>query len=371
MKVLHICNDYYHSTIYRNLHQSLIKQDIDSTMIVPSEINEIDMPFEEKVVQAKSFYRFERFFFFIKYIKVFNFVKKYIVKFKPDVLHAHYVFSAGYVCMKIKKKFNIPYIVAVRNTDVNLYFKYMIHLRKIGLRILLNANKVVFISPSYRDIVMDKYIPKRYKKLIESKTEIISNGIDKFWLDNRKNKEKDIDVENINIITVGAVNKNKNQIAVANAVNLLNSRGYDMTYTIVGKIEDKEVYKELMQYSFVKFIDNCPKEELIHYYQNADIFILTSLTETFGLVYAEALSQGIPIIYSQGQGFDGQFIEGVVGYHTNCFDIESITKVITDIINNYTYLSNNCYENCVKFDWNLISKKYIHIYKNLFNRRIK
>ena len=44
---------------------------------------------------------------------------------------------------------------------------------------------------------------------------------------------------------------------------------------------------------------------------------MTSLGESFGLTYAEAMSQGVPVIYSKGQGFDGQFKEGVVGYHVD------------------------------------------------------
>jgi len=47
---------------------------------------------------------------------------------------------------------------------------------------------------------------------------------------------------------------------------------------------------------------------------------MPSITETFGLVYAEALSQGLPVLYTRGQGFDRQFEEGEVGYAVDCFD---------------------------------------------------
>lgn len=40
---------------------------------------------------------------------------------------------------------------------------------------------------------------------------------------------------------------------------------------------------------------------------------MPSHKETFGLVYAEAMSQGLPIIYTKNQGFDGQFPDGYVG----------------------------------------------------------
>ncbi|MBF1138813.1 MAG: glycosyltransferase, partial [[Eubacterium] sulci] len=37
--------------------------------------------------------------------------------------------------------------------------------------------------------------------------------------------------------------------------------------------------------------------ELIEEYRKADIFALLSKTESFGIVYAEAISQGLPILY--------------------------------------------------------------------------
>jgi glycosyltransferase involved in cell wall biosynthesis len=57
-----------------------------------------------------------------------------------------------------------------------------------------------------------------------------------------------------------------------------------------------------------------PKEKLLNNYRNSDIFIMPSYNETFGLVYIEAMSQGLPIIYTQNEGVDGYFKEGSVGY---------------------------------------------------------
>ena len=37
-------------------------------------------------------------------------------------------------------------------------------------------------------------------------------------------------------------------------------------------------------------------------YRENDIYVMPSIIETFGLVYAEAMSQGLPVIYTRGQG---------------------------------------------------------------------
>ena len=89
---------------------------------------------------------------------------------------------------------------------------------------------------------------------------------------------------------------------------------------------------------------------------------MPSILETFGLVYAEAMSQGIPIIYSKGQGFDGQFDNGIVGYAVNCFDYKDISEKIIDLYNNYQQFSEQCLSMVDKFNWSTIAQEYMKIY---------
>ena len=84
------------------------------------------------------------------------------------------------------------------------------------------------------------------------------------------------------------------------------------------------------------------KELLLSQYRQNDIFILPSKKESFGLVYAEAMSQGLPVIYTKGQGFDGQYPEGEIGYHINPNDSMDIANKILLIVGNYNVISGNC-----------------------------
>ena len=104
------------------------------------------------------------------------------------------------------------------------------------------------------------------------------------------------------------------------------------------------------------------KEQLIKQYRKHDIFVMPSFTESFGLVYAEAISQGLPVVYSKGQGFDGQFEEGVVGYHCDAYDANSVASAIKKIIKKTNEISSRIIS---KFRWNEICNKYFSIYKEL------
>ena len=92
---------------------------------------------------------------------------------------------------------------------------------------------------------------------------------------------------------------------------------------------------------------------------------MISKREAFGLVYAEALTQGLPIIYTKNQGFDKQFEEGYVGYHVESSDIDEIIQCIKTIISNYKDLSERAEKASQRFSWAEIVKKYVVIYNDL------
>ena len=135
---------------------------------------------------------------------------------------------------------------------------------------------------------------------------------------------------------------------------------------MAGKIKDKTVFKKIKDKIEYKGILN--KEELMKYYRKSDIFIMPSIKETFGLVYAEAMSQGLPVIYTEGQGFDEQFEEGVVGFRVNGKDEKSIVNAVKNICNNYNSISNNCIKMITKFNWKKICTDYNNVYNNIVNK---
>ena len=101
--------------------------------------------------------------------------------------------------------------------------------------------------------------------------------------------------------------------------------------------------------------------------RQSDIFVMPSKPETFGLVYVEALSQNLPIVYTKGEGFDGFFPEGEVGYSAISGNVASIAEVIMKVIHNYPIIVNNITRLSLEkdFSWPLIATKYMKLYKML------
>lgn len=283
---------------------------------------------------------------------------------KHSLLHAHSLFTNGYVALKVKEKHDIPFIVAIRNSDVNSFFAIRPWLRKTGLDIMSQAHSIVFLSPAYRENVLKQYVPEKSRDRIRKKSVVIPNGINKMFLNNIpsiKTKRDGV----IRVIQVGEINKNKNQLATVKACELLRNAGQEVMLKIIGKCSDKKYLQKLQSFQFVNYIGSIKQKDLIDHYRNADVFVMPSRHETFGLSYAEAMSQGLPVIYTKNEGFDGFFLEGSIGYSVDASDIREIAQRILNCYENSEMYFMKCIEGSRQFDWEIISKNYLNIYKDM------
>jgi glycosyltransferase involved in cell wall biosynthesis len=368
MRVCHICSNY--DNFFVNLMEEQMSKGIDLRVFY-FRAKERGWPdVNSSYVDVRLNYsKWHRPFFYLKERSVLeDFFDLYKNK-NFEIIHAHTLFSNGYVALQAKKKWGTPYIVAIRDMDVNIFLKYRLTLRKLGIEIMNEASRIIFLSSSYRDYVISNYVPNNLKNIFIEKSLIIPNGVDPYFLENKRSKTSLDKKKSLKIITVGHVSKRKNQLTVCESVESLIKSGFNVEYTIVGKILDEKVFEKMKQYPFIKYVPFLPKEKLIEEYRKSDIFVMPSLTETFGLTYVEAMTQGLPIIYSNGQGFDGYFEEGKVGYSVDSKSVNDISSRIVDIINNYNRISENCVSSVDRFNWVDISREYVQQYSQLL--RIK
>ena len=346
-KVLHVCSN--RNPIYVNLWDELIENRIDLSVFHFSN-KRVGMPEpgsiydKEYIDTSLPFSNIDRWFFFNKEKKVMRALKNRLSGKSFNMIHAHTLFSEGYLAYKLHKESGIPYIVAVRNTDINVFFKYRKYLHGLGCEILKNADRIIFLTSVYEQKLFDKYIPKKFRDELKSKIVIIPNGIDSLFLNNMAQPRSRASENKLNVITVGMVNKNKNQTYICDLRSLV---GSEMC------IRDSP------------FAERCePKShmELIEEYRKADIFALLSKTESFGIVYAEAISQGLPILYTKGEGFDTQFDDGVVGHAVDLSKNGDFVQKLESILKDYEGFSKRALEGASRFDWKKIGRRYSELY---------
>jgi glycosyltransferase involved in cell wall biosynthesis len=237
------------------------------------------------------------------------------------------------------------------------------------------SSKVVFISPKFKDLFIAARIPETSKHHIEKNVMVIPNGISKVFLDNRNTASNTFDGK-LNLIFVAAFYKGKGLIETILAIEKLREKGYEITLNAIGKglpnrPKDGEYVAQVEAMAegkaWIKTQPFMKPEEIIAEMRKANAFIMVSKPETFGLVYVEALSQHLPIVYAQGQGFDGFYPDGFVGYPAQAGNVESIAEKIESLIKNYPSIINNVESLKLEedFEWNNIAKKYISIYNTI------
>lgn len=365
MRVLHINRNYMSTVLHQHLIDHLNQCGVENYVFAPiCKADEIVTQPKDFVSVSKCFSKWHRFFYHLKQKKILSALKNLMDVSSFDCIHAYTLFTDGNVAMKLSEEFHKPFVVAVRDTDVNCFFKKLVHLRSLGVQIMQKASKIIFLSPAYRKEVLEKYIPKECREELLNKMIVIPNGIDDFWHDNLNFNERKID-KTIRLIFAGRIDKRKNILSILKAMDVLSSKGIDSSLSVVGKKYDHNVYEILVNNPKVRVVPAMPKEQLIEEYRNHDIFVMPSFTETFGLVYAEAISQGLPVVYSKGQGFDGQFEEGLVGYHCVSSNVNDVANAIEKVVTEYSNIQENCCIAVSKFKWDDICRNYIEVYKSL------
>lgn len=365
IKILHICSYYYGTKLYKNLMERFKEKNVDFKVFAPCSYDYNYNGNEEYLISEKCFNKIDRLCFHYKYNKVYNKLIDTVNVKEYDLLHAHSLFSNGYIAYKIYEKYKIPYVVAVRNTDINVFFKYCIQLRKLGQRILENASKIIFISNAYKEKLLEKCVPNNMKKNIEEKCVVIPNGIDDYFLLNCEKQPKKIENNTLNLVYTGRADKNKNLITTIKCCDTYLKGKYNIKLNVIGKITYKKYKRIFNNYDFINYLGPKNKEEIVEIYKNMNIFVMPSKHETFGLTYVEAMTQGLPVIYTKNEGFDKFFEDGLVGYPIKYNDYSQMAEKIELIINNYQIMSRNCIRESKRFNWNDISQEYINLYNNL------
>jgi glycosyltransferase involved in cell wall biosynthesis len=270
------------------------------------------------------------------YLKRFiSVIKAESKSFKADIIHCQHLWVAPYAALQTK----IPYVITAHGTDIKGYKKDKRY-RQIALKGAAGAEKIITISDQVNQDVKDYYFIED-DKLIK-----ILNGVDDTLF-------KPLKTDRLKLIQKYLPNVKENPEHLLTFVGKLTDfKGVDLLIKAAKKYEKEfpgimtliighgelldtlKKQAEKLDLKNLYFLGNLPQEELPAFYSSADLSIVPSRIEPFGLVAVEALACGTPVIASRAGGLP-DFINQEVGRLFKMNDSDDLAaKIIAALKNN-------------------------------------
>ncbi len=272
---------------------------------------------------------------------------------KPDVIHSHTIHYSE-VATIIKDKYNIPLVFTEHWSKINTQ-KIDKEMKEMG-NAYYKADSIIAVSKALSD---------NLKKFWGVSSVVINNMVEDHFF-----KETDMgskDNSSFRFISVGSLIKRKGYAHLINAFH--KTKFNENVYLdIVGDGEEK--------YNLQTLIDTLGLNKQITLHglkdtnevslmmSNSNAFVLSSYTETFGIVLIEAMAKGLPVV-STICGGPEEFVTEECGILVPPGDEDALSSALLKIKENNQYNSSEikdyCYNN---FSQEVISNKILKVYQD-------
>ena len=265
------------------------------------------------------------------------------VKCPVDVIHAHRWFGCGQAAWNYASSSHLPYVVDVVQSDLDAYHKLFVFNKKSAENVLLEAARVVFTSQSQQEFLA-QHLPSKTADTVFFHSTMLFEPLDPYWISNL-HIHPPTALVHIKLLNVGTADSNSHLDAVHHAMKKLQRRNYDISLTTVGDLAN---------------------EELLEVYRKHDIFLQLDEKVPSTQRFAEALSQGLPVIYAPNGICDGIFKDGQAGYAVNPKSSDDLAHTILNISDFFGTIEQQIMRlhPLCQFDPREQASNYVHLYEN-------
>ena len=266
----------------------------------------------------KALFRIER---------AFN-MRRVLRNFRPDIVHAHFLTDSGWIASWTGYH---PLILTAHGSDVLVHPKHSLIDRMIVRFALHKADVVTFVAQHMK------------RKILElgcepSKLVYLSNFVntDQFYSVSRERRYRRNRIAKPLIICVRGLHPIYNVRMLIEAVPKVVDEIPDARFLIIGDGNEKEqlvnLTYQLKVNDFIMFIPYVPHEELAKYFQQADIYVSTSLSDGLSVSLLEAMASGLFPIVTDIPGNREIIKDGVNGFLIPIGNTEALSAKIIEII---------------------------------------
>nr|WP_284379257.1 glycosyltransferase [Amylibacter marinus] len=239
----------------------------------------------------------------------------------PDVIHVHAMLPAGFAGMRLAKKYNIPMVVSEHSSA---YARGKVS--ALGLR----GAGILSEFASARFAVGSRFATDLEHRLSQKQGywSVMHNQVDHSFLETEM---QPIGIGKYRIFHASSLDQNKNVMLLLQAFE----RGFGgdpKVELVIGGEGNQRACLEAFVISKgiqgqVKFLGRLTRKEISEQMMQADLFALSSTTETFGVVLVEALASGRPVVATDCGG-PSDIVNAGNGYLVPVGDIDAYSAAL-------------------------------------------
>ncbi|HRZ97520.1 MAG TPA: glycosyltransferase [Paludibacter sp.] len=288
--------------------------------------------------------------------------------FKPDLIHANILTRTGFVAYLAKKTKGIPFVINEhwsRFLPGNKAFNNIFH-KYLTQRIVKNASSVLVVS----EILKKGMIANG---LQHPNIQIVNNVVDDFFFNEVPGEIRTMK----RLLHISCFEeKSKNICGILRATAELSKMRNDFELVLIGIGKDFEMAREFektlnLEKGLVQFTGEKTPEEVAEWYRNCDGVVQFSNYETAGVVVAESLVSGKPVI-SSNTGIAPDFINESNGILVEPRDEKALLAAMNYLLNNLDkYDSAKIKENAREyFSYKNVGEKIIEVYRKTLEKTV-
>ncbi|MBN8858107.1 MAG: glycosyltransferase [Sphingobacteriales bacterium] len=277
----------------------------------------------------------------------------------PELIHAHnrYLF-AGAFAFDLYKKYKLPYVLTEHSS---FYRRGLVKPADIPVLkdSIENSRRFIIVNPNLR-IDIEQIIGKPL-----APTEYVPNLLDEVFLSELPSKRIKKEFVFINVASLVPIKGHKylleafaRVIKVNQLARLIIIGDGPLIYDLKNTVEKLKINKN------VEFLGQLNTLNIVNFLDYADVFVLSSIYETFGVVVLEALVRGKPIVITKCGGSE-IFWDKENGLIVNVEDSKALEVAMIKIMNDIDKYNSASIRNNILKEYNpdLISKKLEGIYR--------
>ena len=262
---------------------------------------------------------------------------KILLEEEVDLVHAH-DWLVAYAAAGVKNLFDLPLVSTVHATEYGRHQGYL----PGPMNKLIHQIEWWLTYESRRTITCSRYMHDQIEDIFQlppEKLDVISNGVDLETVHKPEGVEEfrasKLEPGEKMIFFAGRLEYEKGVQTVLDALPLVNEE-IPVRFFVAGVGTHEQALREHVERDgldgHVEFLGFVPDDELAMYYAAADLAVVPSLYEPFGMVALETMAAGTPCIAADTGGLRELVVHDATGLRFSPGDPESLAGAILRLL---------------------------------------